>query len=176
MKAIASFLGLALVFVPSTGGAAKGLHEDHVQTVKGRIEHGHQVLGFGVDEGGCLFVAQRLLLYGSRSTNGVTGFGFKVDRKTFGEPFSLTPMGRNVPGDLDIAFYRDEPGPSDAFNTARRRAFTTRVHQGGQQGEYGIVPRGFSHALVCYSEVEGRSVDFRYEAGATASLPRSKRI
>jgi hypothetical protein len=175
MKAIASFLGLALVFMPSVGGA-KGLNEDHLQTVEGRIDHGHQVLGFGVDEGGCLFLAQRVLLYGSGSTNGVTGYGFKVDPGTFGESFALRPVGRNVPGDLDIAFYRGKPGPSDPFNTAQRRAFTTRVHQGGQQGEYGKVPRGFRHALVCYSEVEGRSVEFRYEAGAGAPLLRAKRI
>lgn len=175
MRRITGGLALTLL-VAGLNGPAVGSTKATRQHVEGRIEHGHNIIGLGVDEGGCLFLLERLALAGSKSLNGKLGYGFKVDPKTFGTPFALMPPTGKISGDLDIAFYREAPGYSDAFNTAQRRTFATRVHQGGQQGEYGMVPRGFHHALVCYAELEGQSTAFTYSAGPDERVPRRQRL
>ena len=72
--------------------------------------------------------------------NGVTGWFFEVDPKTWGGQFALTTTTAGA--DLDVIFYSD-PGTVDAAPTA------SAEHVGVDgDGEAGIVPPETTHALV----------------------------
>lgn len=108
-----------------------------------------------VYEDGCLgFGAQYQIAWLQRpEVNGVVGFQFELDERTWGKRYRLVPSDDTA--DLDIAFFpRFQPlvVTEDYVDDATR----------GPGGETGIVPSGMTVALVClYS---GSEVSFRYTA------------
>jgi hypothetical protein len=83
--------------------------------------------------------------------NGVTGYHFNIDKRTWNKPFKLDVVGAEGPADLDMYFYVKYPGldewPNDPVNAGGPISvdFTTRK-AGGEKGK---VPPQTSKAIVC---------------------------
>ena len=156
---IAAALGLGLL--PGTAGAGKPK-----QSLEGNVAIGAQHT-----DGSCYPGVQRRVQAVTQSANGVFGYDFDVDKKTWNKKFVMELTGATGTVDLDITYYLGErtkledfaTGPGDPAPPATI-AFQTRE----EGGEAGTVPKGAVFAIVCAFESEnslGGLADFTYTAG-----------
>ncbi|HWC14614.1 MAG TPA: hypothetical protein VG929_08460 [Actinomycetota bacterium] len=114
------------------------------------------------DDTSCFAGAQRRVSIASQGlVNGVVGYQFDVDPKTWNKKFTLESTGP-APADLDITFYYDA-GFDDVGGSPAAFAFTDRK----TGGEGGKVPAQTTRAIVCsYAGGQGASAPtlFHYEA------------
>lgn len=111
------------------------------------------------------------------ASNGVLGYHFEVDKKTWNKPFVLEVTGGQGNVDLDIYFYL---GPLTTLEDF--------VNQGGDPvppatisyntrtpgGEADIVPKAAENVIICmYGGQQGAGFDasFTYTAGKGVKLP-----
>lgn len=106
--------------------------------------------------------------------NGVTGYHFDVDKRTWNKPFKLDVVGSEGPADLDIYFYSKYPtleewqnDPGSAGGPASIDFITRKA--GGEKGK---VPAQTLKAIVClYGGDPGSGLtystnaEFKYKAG-----------
>ncbi len=104
------------------------------------------------------------ILFGEDEYNGVFGYLFDVNKKTWGKPFRLELTEAQLAADLDISFYAGlgEPYPGAA---PENEVFETRA----AGGEAGIVPEKMTKAIVCM--YTGYNSQFSYAAGAGVPPP-----
>ena len=106
--------------------------------------------------------------------NGVTGYHFDVDKRTWNKPFNLTVLGAEGPADLDIYFYSYYPTiqewPNDPANAGGPVSIDYTTRKPG--GEKGKVPAKTKKVIVClYGGDPGTGVtyatnaEFKYVAG-----------
>lgn len=129
---------------------------------------------------GCYTGLQRHLisLFGEAS-NGVLGWGFRVDKKTWNKNFVLEGTGVGHV-DLDITFYLGEFVSREEWiaNPAPGAPATVGFEEHDQPGEAGKVPKGTIWALVCIYANEAATppsavaVDFVYTAGKGVKIPK----
>lgn len=132
----AAALGL-VVLLPTLGSAAEAPPGAKVQDVAGTIALSNPSKAAGV-----ISVTRHSRTSGliGSETNGVTGWFFAVDPKTWGGEFVLDSATAGA--DMDVIFYTD-PGTV----TAAPVAAAEFVGVDGD-GERGVVPAGATHALV----------------------------
>ena len=151
---------LAVAMVSTTASAAKKKKKKpaFVQTQTGSIAIPTPLRDSG-QVPGCFSGGHRRGATTTQSHNGVIGYSFDVDPRTYGKRFVLTADSSQGAGaDLDITFYT-EYGADPSANAGALTAYET-VAPGGEKG---IVPKGFSKVIVCNNS--GANATFTYKAG-----------
>lgn len=151
MKKLASLVVLSLVvFVAGAAAAGKA-----TQVVEGNI------LSAAPHPDGCYAgLHRRLAIFTQENVNGIIGYHFTVDEKTWKQRFRLTPASAV---DVDLLFYPEfgtVAQATDLYHSPQSRVFNTRSNK----GEVGVVPPKATRAIVC--TLDGVNVDFTYIAGA----------
>jgi len=157
---LAAALGLAIF--PASAGAGKPK-----QTEEGVILLPAPFL----DDSGCFAgLHRRGAIMTMENNNGVIGWHFDVDPKTWKKKFTLEPSGGLGTVDMDILFYQEFGTPEDVVSdpggagAPATIGFQTR--EAG--GEAGKVPPKFNKAIICiYSGAlyQGGGASFTYTAG-----------
>jgi len=106
--------------------------------------------------------------------NGVIGYDFDIDKKTWSKPFVLKVTGGQGTVDLDITFYTEFGTVEQAADTQYAPgniAYDTR--EAG--GEAGTVPPQMKRAIVCLyagsAGYGGMNAGFTYVAGKGVKAP-----
>ena len=160
---------LALPLVASTAQAGKKKPAKPVQVVDGSIA---LPAPFAQDTfAGCWGgLTRRTSGQTGGAVNGVTGYYFDIDPKSWNKPFKLEVLGGEGTVDLDIFLYMHYPAPEETQNdpvnggTPTSIDYTTRE----EGGETGKVPPNTTKAIVCmYSgpDAQGYNATFNYTAG-----------
>ena len=162
---VAGLMAASLLGAPATAGKKKGFK----QTESG------QILApaiFPADMTGCYSgLHRRVAIVGQEQVNGVTGYHFDVDKRTWNKPFNLKLVEGQGPVDLDITFYTEFGTVEQATDTAY--APTNVVFEKRKPGgEKGKVPADMNKAIVCIyggdpgtGPTAGAAATFEYVAG-----------
>ena len=101
---------------------------------------------------------------------GVFGYHFDVDKKSWNKKFTLEVTGGEGDVDLDLFLYSHVPPvtewPNDAVNAGTPVSVDYTTREPG--GESGIVPKGTVYAIVCMyagPSHQGFDATFTYTAG-----------
>jgi hypothetical protein len=137
------------------------------QTVEGQIA----LPAPYTDDSGCYAgLHRRMAILTQEQVNGVIGYHFDIDKKTWNKPFKLVAEGGQGHIDLDIYFYSQFGTPEDVagdpLNTGSPATIQYNTREAG--GEKGKVPATFTKAIVClYSggAGQGGGASFTYTAG-----------
>lgn len=158
--AVAGALAGACVAAP--GQAAPGGQQ--------RVEGTVLAPAIGTDPAGCYVgPARRAASVGV--ANGVTGFAFEVDQKTWGKRFNLRPAGGAFPDvDLDITLYYEFPDRDEALADPVNGGRVSYEHIETRRpgGETGVIRRSTKVAIVCIyggTSATGAVIPFVYTAG-----------
>ena len=161
MKKLISLLAVGLVvtaFVPGTAGAAK---KGARQVVEGHIASQAPPSDATDNPNGCYAgVHRRLAVISQEAVNGVVGFHFAVDPKTWGKKFTLVP---DSAVDIDITFY-SEFGTLEQATDHTFAPMNYSFEERNNEGEFGKVPADTTRAIVCMKT--GMDANFVYTAGA----------
>ena len=151
---LAGLLALSLIPGAATAGGA--------QHVDGSIA---MMAPFSSTEGVAIScysgLHRRINVVAQGHVNGVVGYHFDVDKKTWGGKFKLDVTGGQGDVDLDITYYPE-------FGTVEQAADTTYApptvayEERGPGGEAGVVPKGMNKAIVCM--YQGAAAEFSYHA------------
>lgn len=115
---------------------------------------------------------RRINVIGQESVQGVVGYHFDIDKKTWNKPFVLEPTGgQGVQGevDLNITFYTEFGTVEQATDTAYAPPTYAFEHV-APGGESGKVPKEMNRAIVC--AFDGANVTFEYVAGAGVKVKK----
>ncbi|MDQ3646906.1 MAG: hypothetical protein M3345_08250 [Actinomycetota bacterium] len=173
-KIMALVLAGLLVGSFMSTGAVAGKKKKVTQTVEGHILF---PAGHPANAEGCFAGLHRRLLIlsqGSEGIQGLVGYNWDVDPKTWGKKFKLETSGGVGTVDFDLYYYAEygtaDPNGADPvnFSPGASAEFTTR--EAG--GEAGVVPTGMNHAITCIyannaasGPQAGGNADFVYTAG-----------
>ena len=160
---------MALPLVASTAQAGKKKKAAPVQTIEGSIA---LPAPFAQDTfAGCWGgLTRRTTGQTGGAVNGVTGYYFDIDPKSWNKPFKLEVTGGEGTVDLDLFMYMHYPSPEETQNdpvnggTPSSIDFTTRE----EGGEAGKVPPNTTKAIVCMyagPDAQGFNSNFTYTAG-----------
>ena len=160
MKKLISLVAVGLVataFAPGTAGAGKKPQ----QVVEGHIASQAPPSDATSNPNGCYAgVHRRIAVVSQEAVNGVVGYHFSVDPKTWKKKFRLVP-GSEV--DLDITFY-SEFGTLEQATDIAYAPLNYTFEERNNEGEAGVVPPETTRAIVCMKT--GMNADFTYTAGA----------
>lgn len=157
---IAATLGLAVF--PAAAGAGKPK-----QTEEGTI----LLPAPFIDDTGCYAgLHRRGAIMTMENNNGVIGWHFDVDPKTWKKKFVLEPSGGFGTVDMDILFYQEFGTPEDVVSDPGGAGAPATVGFQTREpgGESGKVPPQFNKVIICiYSgaQSQGGGADFVYTAG-----------
>lgn len=171
MKKLIALGVVALLALPLGGNAAQAgkKKKKPVQVVEGSIML-PAPFAQGVFEGCWGGLTRRTTGQTGGAVNGVTGYYFDVDKKSWNKPFKLEPTGGQGSVDLDLFLYIHYPPPEETQNdpvnggTPISVDFTTR--EAG--GETGTVPPNTVKGIVCMyagPSHQGFDATFTYTAG-----------
>ncbi len=153
--AVLGLAGLMATALPVSGSAAPGKS----QTVDGSVA---LRAVFPADTNSCFAGAHRRgAVVTSEQNNGVVGYHFDVDKKSWKKPFTLEVTGGQAAVDLDIVFYPEFGTTEQATDTAYSPPYVT-FEERGPGGEKGKVPKGMNKAIVCM--YDGVASTFTYTA------------
>lgn len=150
----------------ATALAVSSLVSPNVVAAKPRAKAAKQVVTGDITVGtpNCATQIHRRGNVATGSLNGITGFDFDLDTKTWGGKFRLdVTAGAEVTNlDMIIIFYAEYGGPADDV--------TGVVYDNTDEpGEYGIVPPGTTKALISLCQA-GVSPTNEVSIGAGASF------
>lgn len=162
-KAIALSLGAlmaASMLTQASAGPAK-------QSVEGQVV---APLPYTDDSGCYAGIHRRAAIVTQEMVNGVTGYHFDVDPKTYGGKFKLEATGGAAGDiDLDIYFYQQfgtvEDVAGDPLNAGSPVTVQFNTREPG--GEVGVVPADTKKVIVCLyggQQYAGAGATFTYEA------------
>ena len=168
MKRLVALTVVGLVAASLVGGPATA-GKKVKQTEEGTII---APAPFPADMSGCYAgLHRRVAIAGDENVNGVTGYHFDVNKKTWKKPFNLSVVEGQGPVDLDITFYTEFGTVEQATDTAYAPpnvVFDTRK-PGGEKGK---VPAKMNKAIVCIyggdpgtGPTAGAAASFKYVAG-----------
>ncbi|HET7481285.1 MAG TPA: hypothetical protein VFK89_00355 [Actinomycetota bacterium] len=124
------------------------------------------------DDSGCYAgLHRRGAILTQGNNNGVIGWSFDVDPKTYNRPFKLEPSGGFGSVDMDITFYLADFGTiddvaGDPLNAGAPPTIDFNTREAG--GEAGKVPPMSKHAIICIytgAQGQGGGANFTYNAG-----------
>ena len=151
--------GAVLTALPGAAGAAKKAAHQHVQ---GNIAMQAPPSDATDNPDGCYSgVHRRFNVIGQMQLNGIVGYHFEIDPKTWNHKFRLA--NETAGADLDITFYSD-------FGTLEQAAepsyapITFGFEERNEEGEFGKVPADVTLAIVCMKT--GQNASFTYSAGS----------
>lgn len=131
------------------------------------------------DSSGCYAgLHRRAAIVTQDNNNGIVGYHFDVDKKTWGKPFVLEATGGQGTVDLDIYFYLAEFGTLDQVITdplAAGAPPSVQMNTREEGGESGEVPKKALRVIVCMyggPEHTGFGANFTYTAGDGVKLPK----
>jgi hypothetical protein len=161
MKKVISILAAGLMvaaFVPGMASAAKGARQD----VEGHIAMQAPPSDATDNPNGCYSgVHRRLNVVTQMQANGIVGYHFEIDPKTWNKKFRLSAVTADT--DVDITFYTEFGTVEQATDTGFA-PYTVGFETRNNDGEFGKVPRDMTLAIVCMKV--GTNADFTYSAGA----------
>ena len=169
MKKMIAFGAAALLALPLLGSTAQA-GKKPVQTVEGSIAL-PAPFAQGTFDGCWGGLTRRTTGQTGGAVNGVTGYYFDIDPKSWNKPFKLEVAGgQGSYVDLDIFLYIHYPPPeetqADPVNGGTPVSIDYTTREAG--GEAGKVPPNTTKAIVCmYGGPEGTGFDasFTYTAG-----------
>jgi hypothetical protein len=102
--------------------------------------------------------------------NGVTGYYFDIDKKTWNKPFKLAVTGGEGTVDLDLFMYLHYPAPEETVDDPVNGGTPTSIDFQNREegGEVGKVPPNTTKAIVCMyggPDAYGYDAAFTYTAG-----------
>ena len=161
-KLIAIAVAAALIVPVAAVGASAG--KKPKQTVEGTI------LAAPRHPDGCYSgVHRRLQAISGQQANGIVGYDFDVDKKTWKKPFALELTDGLGYVDLDITYYLIERETLEDFQGGDPPAPPTYAYETHEEGgEKGTVPEGATYAIVCIYQSEagaGANASFGYTGG-----------
>jgi hypothetical protein len=155
--ALVGLLAGSVLAGPAVGAKKK---KKYTQTVSGNILMQAPPSDATSNPNGCYSgVHRRINVLAQEQANGIVGFHFDIDKKTWGGKFKLVPQTEGV--DIDITFY-------DGFGTVEQAAdtayapYTVGFEERNTKGEAGAVPKNVTKAIVCMKT--GQDADFTYTA------------
>lgn len=157
---IAAALGLGMLPGAATAGKPK-------QSVEGMIA----LPAPYTDDSGCFAgLHRRGAIVSQENNNGVIGWHFDVDPKTWNKKFVLEPSGGFGTVDMDILFYQEFGTMEDVVNDPGGAGAPASISFATREagGEGGKVPKTFTKAIICiYSggQYQGGGANFTYTAG-----------
>lgn len=160
---------LALPLVASAASAGKKKPAKPVQVVEGSIAL-PAPFAQGTFDGCWGGLTRRTTGQTGGAVNGVTGYYFDIDKKSWNKPFKLEALSGGGTVDLDIFLYMHYPAPDEVQNdpvnggTPVSIDYTTRE----PGGEVGKVPPNTTKAIVCMyagPDYQGYDAEFAYTAG-----------
>lgn len=165
MKKLISLVAAGLLvaaFVPGTAVAGKKKAKPVHQEVTGTIAMQAPPSDATDNPNGCYSgVHRRLNVVTQMQANGIVGYHFEIDPKTWNHKFRLA--NETAGADLDITFYSD-------FGTLEQAAepsyapITFGFEERNEEGEFGKVPADVTLAIVCMKT--GQNASFTYSAGS----------
>lgn len=165
-------IGIAvLVVVPLVGGVAQAGKKKKapVQTVDGSVAL-PAPFAQGTFDGCWGGLTRRTSGQTGGAVNGVTGYYFDIDSKSWNKPFKLEVTGGEGTVDLDLFLYMHYPPPeetvSDPVNGGTPSSIDFKTREEG--GEAGKVPPNTTKAIVCMyggPSHYGYDATFTYTAG-----------
>lgn len=167
-------IGVAvLLALPLVGSAARAAKKKPVQSVEGSIAL-PAPFAQGTFDGCWGGLTRRTTGQTGGTVNGVTGYYFDVDKKTWNKPFKLEATGGEGTVDLDLFLYSVYPGPeanaedppTSAVNGGTPVSVDYTTREAG--GESGKVPPKTVKAIVCMyagPEYQGFDATFTFTAG-----------
>ena len=168
MKKLIAIGAAALLALPLVGSTAQA-GKKPVQSVEGSIAL-PAPFAQGTFDGCWGGLTRRTTGQTGGAVNGVTGYYFDVDKKSWNKPFKLEVTGGQGHVDLDLFLYSVYPGPEaiadDPVNGGTPVSVDYTTREAG--GEAGKVPPNTTKAIVCmYGGPEGAGFDaqFTYTAG-----------
>jgi hypothetical protein len=163
MKKTILLVSLALaVAAIAPGTAVAGKKKGVRQDVEGHIAMQAPPSDATSNPNGCYAgVHRRINVIAQEQANGIVGFHFDVDPKTWNKKFRLTPVTEGV--DIDITFY-SEFGTTDQATDTGYAPYTVGFEERNNEGEFGVVPPDMTKVIVCMKT--GMNADFTYSAGA----------
>lgn len=163
MKKIIPLVMVALLvaaLVPGHAVAGKKKKKGVTQTVEGHILMQAPPADVTSNPDGCFAgVHRRIAVISQEQINGIVGYHFDVDPKTWKKKFRLTPA-KDV--DIDITFYAEFGTLEQATDTSYAPP-TADFAERDNEGEFGVVPPDMTKAIVCMKT--GDDADFVYTAG-----------
>jgi hypothetical protein len=162
MKKIVSLVVLGLVAASLASGPAAGAKKKkkYTQKVSGNILMQAPPSDATDNPNGCYSgVHRRINVLAQENVNGVVGYHFDVDKKTWGGKFKLVPQTEGV--DIDITFYAEFGTVEQAAETSYA-PYTVGFEKRNTSGEKGVVPKDVTKAIVCMKT--GQNADFSYTA------------
>ena len=161
MKKLISLAAVGLLAGSVLAGPAVGAKRA-TQKVSGNILMQAPPSDATTNPNGCYAgVHRRINVIGQEQVNGVVGYHFNVDKKTWGGKFKLVTPTEGV--DIDITFYSEFGTLEQATDTAYA-PFTVEFAERNTEGEAGTVPKKMTKAIVCMKV--GQNADFTYAGGA----------
>ena len=165
MKKIISLVVVGLLAgsaltMPATAGKKKKKKKVVTQTVEGHILMQAPPAEATSNPNGCYSgVHRRVNVAAQEQANGIVGYHFDIDKKTWKGKFKLVPLTEGV--DIDITFYTEFGTLEQATDTAYAPA-TVGFEERNTEGEKGKVPPKMNRAIVCMKS--GQNADFSYVA------------
>ena len=160
MKKIISLAVIGLLTASVLSGPAVGAKKKYTQKVEGNILMQAPPADATTDPNGCYAgVHRRLNVAAQEQANGIVGYHFDVDKKTWGGKFKLVNLTEGV--DIDITFYSEFGTVEQAADT-NYAPFTVSFEERDTEGEAGVVPKKMTKAIVCMKT--GQNADFTYTA------------
>jgi hypothetical protein len=167
--ALSAALVLVALVVPAAS-AGKG---------KQQVVEGSVALPAKHPDGCYAGIHRRMAIMTQEQVNGVVGYHFDVDKKTWGQPFVLEVTGGAGYVDLDIVFYQKFGTPEDVIGDPGGAGAPPSItfEERNAEGEFGTVPPKFVKAIVCLFPDEnagggGLGATFTYTAGKGVKLPK----
>lgn len=162
MKKIISIVAAGLLVAAIVPGMASAAKKGARQDVEGNIALQAPPSDATDNPNGCYSgVHRRLNVATQMNANGIVGYHFEIDPKTWNKKFRLSAITPDV--DLDITFYTEFGTLEQATDTAFA-PYTVGFEDRNTDGEFGKVPADMTLAIVCMKT--GTNADFTYSAGA----------
>lgn len=125
-----------------------------------------------IDDSGCYAgLHRRLQLLTGENANGIIGFHFDVEDRTWNQNFVLEATGGSGDVDLDIYFYKDFGQAGNPDDPLMNDVISVSHNTRGSKYETGKVPEEMNKVIVCMM-AGGSNATFTYTAGKGVKIPK----
>lgn len=162
--AIVAVAALAASAFSGSAVAAKKKAKPVKQEVSGHIISQAPPADHTSNPTGCYAGAHRRLAVAAdeaEQSNGIIGYHFNVDKRTWGKKFRLANVTEGV--DIDIYYYAEFGTREQVFGDTAYAPASVIFTERDTDGEAGKVPAKMNKAIVCMKS--GMQADFVYTAG-----------